>query len=534
MQTEHKTAPPSPVPPQVASRVILKYAVALASVFSAAVLARFMERCWHSTPYVSLFFCGIIASAWFGGFRPGLLASALSVLVFAYFFLPPGYSLLVNSNELPRLFLFAVSAVLVGLLCAAQRSNGESLQRARDELALKVQALNRANGALKAENAERKSAEDALRRVEAYLSEGQRLSHTGSWAWNVKTKENVFWSKEHFRIFGFDPEAGDKSYRAARDRMHPDDGPAFDAALDQAIRDRKDFEVQLRIILPGGGLKYIHTVGHPVINDTGELVEFIGTAMDITDRKTAEQALRAAQAELAHATRVMTMGELAASIAHEVNQPLTAVVNNANACLSLLPSGTPALSEVRDALAEIIDDAGRASEVLVRVRQWVRKAPLEMAPQNLRDIITEVLLLARYESASRQVTIDLDVSGEMPLISGDRVQLQQVLLNLIVNAMDAMNAVEVSKRVLTIRGCRRTQEDKVEVWVSVRDAGQGLAPGQTDRLFEPFYTTKPQGLGMGLAISRSIIEAHGGRLWAEPNAGPGATFRFSLPGIRTH
>jgi hypothetical protein len=255
--------------------------------------------------------------------------------------------------------------------------------------------------------------------------------------------------------------------------------------------------------------------------------------MDVTERKRAEEALRQAQAELAHVSRVTTMGELTASIAHEVNQPLTAVVNNANACISLLPRGTPNLEEVRDALTEIIDDAGRAGAVILRVRQLAKKAPGERSLLDLRDIVQDVLALARSESIARCVSIHTDLPEDLPSVSGDRVQLQQVLLNLIVNGMDAMNTVQESKRVLIICGRHETRDGKSEALLSVRDAGIGFKPQEKDRLFEAFYTTKPQGMGMGLAISRSIIEAHRGRFWAESNEECGATFGFCLPAVPT-
>jgi PAS domain S-box-containing protein len=247
------------------------------------------------------------------------------------------------------------------------------------------------------------------------------------------------------------------------------------------------------------------------------------------ERDKTQDSLRKAQANLAHATRVSTMGELTASIAHEVNQPLAGVVNNANACISLLPAGDTNLEEVREALGEIIDDAERASDVIARVRQLARKAPVERVPLDFRDVIADVMALARHESATRRVIMHAEIPRDPPLVLGDRVQLQQVLLNLVVNGMDAMNAVDESKRVLFIRGHRETRDGRIETLVSVQDAGTGFKPEEMGRLFEAFYTTKPQGMGMGLAISRSIIEAHGGRLWAEPNQGPGATFLFSLP-----
>jgi C4-dicarboxylate-specific signal transduction histidine kinase len=247
------------------------------------------------------------------------------------------------------------------------------------------------------------------------------------------------------------------------------------------------------------------------------------------ERDKTQDSLRKAQANLAHATRVTMMGELTASIAHEVNQPLAAVVNNANACITLLPEGAANLDEVREALAEIIEDADRASDVIARVRKLAKRAPIEKSLLDLRAVVMDVLTLARYESASRRITIRADLPADLPSVAGDPVQLQQVLLNLVINGMDSMHAAEESKRVLFIRGRPETREGRTETLISVRDAGTGFQPEEMGRLFEAFYTTKPQGMGMGLAISRSIIEAHGGRLWAEANQGPGATFLFSLP-----
>jgi signal transduction histidine kinase len=267
----------------------------------------------------------------------------------------------------------------------------------------------------------------------------------------------------------------------------------------------------------------------PTPQDHNLIEQITHLASIAVEREQAEAALRQAQADLAHVSRVTTMGELTASIAHEVNQPLTAVVNNANACLDLLPKSAPNVEEVREALAEIIDDTDRASAVIMRVRQLVKRSPIEKSLLDLRDVVTDVLALARYESAARRITIRTDFSEELPPVLGDRVQLQQVLLNLVVNGMDAMNTVEESKRVLLICGRRETRDGMPGALLSVQDSGAGLKPEAMDQLFEAFYSTKPQGMGMGLAISRSIIEAHGGRLWAEPNQEPGATFLFSLP-----
>jgi PAS domain S-box-containing protein len=378
---------------------------------------------------------------------------------------------------------------------------------------------------------ERRRAEEALRRSENYLAEAQTLSHTGSWARSSATGETGYWSEECRRLMGYEPHDAPPSFETYLQRVHPDDQARVREIVETAGREKVDYQVDYRLIHPGGEIRDIHTTGHPVFSPSGDLVEFVGTVMDVTERKRAEEALRRAQAELAHITRITTMGELTASIAHEVNQPLTAVVNNANASISLLPKDTPGLEEVREALAEIIDDANRASDVIARVRQLAKRAPIAKSLLDLRDVVQDVLALARYESAARNITIRTDLSRDLPSVSGDRVQLQQVLLNLVMNGMDAMNKVEESKRVLTICGRREAHDGTFAALLSVSDSGIGFKPEEMDRLFEAFYTTKPQGMGMGLAISRSIIEAHGGRLWAEPNQGPGAAFLFTLPAV---
>jgi NO-binding membrane sensor protein with MHYT domain len=252
----------------------------------------------------------------------------------------------------------------------------------------------------------------------------------------------------------------------------------------------------------------------------------------------AEEALRQAQAELAHVTRVTTLGEVTASFAHEVNQPLAAIVNNANACLGLLPSGPQDLDEVRDALCDIVSDAERASAIIQRVRAMATRSPSEKVPLRLEDVVEDVVALAATESAARRVSIRTEVAADLPVVSGDRVELQQVLLNLVVNGMDAMGAVHEQGRLLEIRGRPEVQDGSLAAMISVQDHGIGFNAVQVGRLFEAFYTTKPHGMGMGLAISRSIIEMHGGRLWAEANRGQGATFSFSVPAavliVRNH
>ena len=243
----------------------------------------------------------------------------------------------------------------------------------------------------------------------------------------------------------------------------------------------------------------------------------------------ASEALREVQAQLAHVTRMTTLGEVTASFAHELNQPLTAIVNNADACVRLLSRGSQDVEAVREALADIVSGAVRASAIIERVRGLAKRTPLAKVPLRLVDVVDDVVALAAAESAARHVTIRTDVAGDLPIVLGDRVQLLQVLLNLVVNGMDAMSTVDEPERRLEIRGRPDTQDGSPAARISVQDRGIGLHAGQADRLFEAFYTTKPHGMGLGLAISRSIIDAHGGRLWADSGHGPGATFSFRLP-----
>jgi PAS domain S-box-containing protein len=547
----------------------------------------------------------------------------------------------------------------------------EELRQARDELEMRVVE---------------RTAE--LRRSEAYLAEAQRLTHTGSWAWNIATGETIHLSEEHSRLFGFDPEQGMPSFEAFRQRIHPEDRARAGEILDGAIRESADFEWVFRAVLPNGTLKYIHAVGHPVFNASGDLVEFVGTNMDVTERKQAEAQLREserryryifestgvsiweedfsqvkaaiddlksrgvrdfreylaahpefvqqaitmvrivdvndvtvklfaaesknellvslhevfvpetqevfvgeliaiaegrrsfaaetflqtlkgerlsalvtitfpplparfdtvlvtvtditerkrteesllqAQAELAHVTRVTTLGELTASIAHEVNQPLAAIVADANASLNWLAAADPDLDMVRDALAAVVKDGHRAADVIQRIRQLATKTETQRAGLDVNDVIRDVLPLVSTEVRSHDVSLRLDLAPALPPILGDRVQLQQVLINLVKNGMEAMAGVGDRPRELVI--CSRPHEGD-RVLVAVEDAGVGIDPNSVNQLFSSFFTTKPDGMGMGLSISRSIIEGHGGRLWATPNQTHGATFHFVLPGIR--
>jgi PAS domain S-box-containing protein len=373
---------------------------------------------------------------------------------------------------------------------------------------------------------ERKRAEDELRRSEGYLAQGQTLSHTGSWAWNVSSGD-LFWSDEHFQICGVDPGTEKLSYPNDMHWIHPDDRSFVRQSFEKAIREKSDFEVDCRLVRTDG-IRYVHSLGLPVLNEAGELTEYVGTIIDNTERKRAEEALQKAQAELAHVARVATVGELAASIAHEINQPLGALVINAGTCLRWLGREVPDLDEARKCAERIIKNGLRAGDVIKGIRSLVKKAPAEKERLNINETIREVIALAAGELTLNGVMLSMELQPDIPLLMGDRVQLQQVVLNLILNSTEAMSGVGWPVRELVIR----SQESKPgEVMVTVRDSGTGLGPHDAERIFNSFFSTKSGGLGLGLSISRTIIEAHGGRLWAMQNSDRGATFQFVLPAI---
>ena len=365
-----------------------------------------------------------------------------------------------------------------------------------------------------------------LARSEALLAEAQQLSSTGSFLWRV-ADDSITWSKQTRRIFDIG-QSIPVTFELALSKVHPEDASAFRQFLDQARAEGGDMDYEFRLLLPNDSVKRLHLVAHATRDQNGQL-EYIGAIQDVSERRVSEEALTKTRSELAHISRVVSLGALTASIAHEVNQPLTAIINNANACLGLLPDSGTQLEEIQSALEEIVEDADRASAVLARVRQLVKKAPYTSTRLNLREVVAETIVLTRNECLARHVTILAELAEDLPPVKGDRVQIQQVLLNIVVNGMDAMSSTDESRRIVSICGRTEVRDSQSVVVIAVQDSGIGLKLEEKNRLFEAFYTTKPQGMGMGLAISRSIIEAHGGRLWAESNPVAGTTFLFTLP-----
>jgi PAS domain S-box-containing protein len=349
------------------------------------------------------------------------------------------------------------------------------------------------------------------------------LSRTGSFGWRVSGGE-IVWSEETFRIFGY-PKVPSITLDTVLQRVHPDDLALVQRTIDLAVKERTDFEHEYRLLMPDGSVKYIHVVAH-AITDQADQRDFIGAVMDVTPTKRAEEALHEAQTELTHITRMTTLGELTASIAHEVNQPLAAVVNAAGASLRWLDRGTPNLDEARSAIEWIIKEGNRAGEVIQRVRALASKTATRKTLLDINEVVVEVFALARRELIGHRISPRMELAPDLPLLLADRVQLQQVIMNLVMNGIEAMKTVMDGPRELVIRS---NQDGMDQVLVTVEDCGTGISPENADRLFNPFFTTKSSGMGMGLSICRSIIEAHGGRMSAANNPGPGATFQFTLP-----
>ena len=621
----------------------LKYAITLVSVTSAVIVAWVLWHFWRSEAFASVFFCAIIFSAWFGGFRQGLLGVTLSALAFDYFFLSPAHSFYLDSSQLPRFIIFVMSALIISFLTASQRSTTESLRRARDDLSTNVQALERSNEELRTENSERKLTQAALRQNQAYLAEAQRLSHTGSFGWRVAAGE-IIWSEESFRVFQYD-RTTKPTLEAVLQRVHPEDAARVKQTIEGASQDGKDFDHEYRLVMPDGSVKYVHVVAHALSDESGGL-DFVGAVMDVTERERGEQAtrllaavvesshdaivsknldgiitswntgaeqlfgyaaeeavgqnitliippdrrdeerviierlrrgervdhfetvrmrkdgnlldvaltispmkdaagrivgasklarditerkraeedLRQAQADLAYMSRVTTMGELTASLAHEIRQPISAAATNAKTCLRWLLREEPDVAEACEAASRLVKDVTRAADIIGRISSLFKKGELQRELIDVNELIREMIVLLRSEASRYSISICTGLAEDLPKVMADRVQLQQVFMNLMLNAIDAMKETTGGGE-LTIK----SKADDGQLVISVSDTGVGLPPEQADQIFRAFFTTKDNGTGMGLPISRSIIESHGGRLWVTGASRRGATFQFTLP-----
>lgn len=374
------------------------------------------------------------------------------------------------------------------------------------------------------ERAERKKAEKAFRRSEMYLAEAQRLSHTGSFGWNLASGE-IYWSEETYRIFECAP-ARVPTLQMVLERTHPDDRMHLQRILDRALVERDEFTVEHRLLMADGSIKYVRAVAHPSAGEDPGSFVFVGAVMDITERKRAEEErerLRQLEADLAYINRVSMMGELAASLAHEIKQPITAAAINAQACSQWLGRDPPDAPKALEAASAMVAALTRTAGIIDRVSSLYGRGKPEREAVDLNEIVREMSVLL-FDKASRSgVSIRTDLDPALPASTADRVQLQQVLMNLMLNGVEAMHDKGGE---LTVAS-QRTKDG--QLMISVSDTGGGLSSDAAERIFDAFFTTKPQGTGMGLSISRRIIAAHGGRLWESSDTGKGATFQFTLP-----
>ena len=368
-----------------------------------------------------------------------------------------------------------------------------------------------------------KRTQEELRRNEAFLGRVQQLSATGGFYWWPAT-DKVFWSEQVHRIFEIDP-AAPLTTEQRQSRIHPDDLPAHQETVQRAIRDARDFEYEVRLLMPDKSVKYVHSLAQATRDADGNLL-YVGAVQDVTQWRLSDFALNKVRSELAHIARVTTLSTLTASIAHEVNQPLSGVVTNASTCLRMLGADPPNIDGARETARRTIRDGNRASEVITRLRALYSGMEAKLEPVDLNEAAREVLALFLSELQRHRVVVRTEFAENLAPVLGDRVQLQQVVLNLVRNASEAMSNVDDRPRELLVK----TEADERDaVRLSVQDAGVGFEPDATDKLFGAFYTTKADGMGMGLSVSRSIIERHRGRMWAARHEGPGATFAFAVP-----
>ena len=364
-----------------------------------------------------------------------------------------------------------------------------------------------------------------LRRERAYLTDAQSMAHIGSWAYNLITQQLLHSSDENARLYGFDPSQGPMSAERFFATQHAEDAPHVNATLERAVREGTDFYLdEYRIWHTDGSIRFLRAIGHRDL--CGEPGDYVGVTMDITERKHAEEErerLSQLEAEIAHINRVNMMGELAAALAHEIKQPIAAAVANAGACLGFLEEEHRDIAEAREAASGTIGCARRAAEIIDHVRSLFKKSLPHREPVDVNELIREIALLLRNEIRRNSVTVRLELAEGLAKVSGDRVQLEQVLMNLMLNAIEAMQDANGD---LTITS---QPDDEGHLLISVRDTGVGIPADKVEQIFDTFFTTKAQGTGMGLGISRSIVESHGGRLWATSDTGRGATFRFTLP-----
>jgi PAS domain S-box-containing protein len=497
--------------------IALRYGLALTSVAAALGLTLTFTYFHLPQPFGAFALSAIALTFWYAGTAPGIFSAVLSSLIRDYFF-DSG----VKTES--RVLYDLVFLVFAFLMIRVARTRNELERRVAERTA----DLMRSNENLLHEIAMHSQIESELRLSEAYLAEAQRLSHTGSWAWSPATNSIRYWSEECYRVQGFDPRGGQPRYEVFFQSIHSEDQGRVAEVIASAVREKREFEFDYRIVHPSGEIRDAHSIGHPVFSPSGDLVEYVGTIIDVTERRLAEkerERLREAQADLAHASRMTTMGELTASLAHEVNQPITAIVNGASTCVRWLARDEPDMREALEAALGVVRNAKRAADIVNRIRSISRKDESKKQLADANELIREIIVLLRSEAGRHSISIRTDLDPDLPRVIADSVQMQQVMMNLILNSIDAMKEIDRTRELVI----RSRQAENQQLMISVSDTGIGLPQEQTDQIFDAFFTTKAHGLGLGLRISRTIIESHGGRLWATHNSPRGATFCFTLP-----
>lgn len=495
----------------VVRTVVRPYGTA-ALLVGAAFVATLLIRGLFPYPFVFLFFAAVMVSAWLGGTGTGLFAVLLSTAIVGYFFVPPYNSFAIGATDGYFFIAFIVCALAASWVSASKKKSEETMREARDELGIRVSER---TAELQASNAELRQRERQLRLLTEVIPQ-QIWSGTPDGTidyCNHRLLEYIGRSLEEVQGGRF------------METIHADDREEFHSAWRRALTAGAAFEGQWRVRSADGSYRLFFMRAVPLRQAEGRPVRWYGTNTDIEDRNNAEQALSRAHTELAHLSRVLTMGELTASIAHEINQPLTAVVAQGHACMEWLSAPTPNVFEAKRSAERIIQDGTRAGAVIGRIRSLFKKGTPAKDSLDMNEVIQELTVFVRDEVMSNRIILRTELDRELPRVTGDRVQLQQVVLNLIVNGIDALRGQQDGLREIVVRSSR----SETGLLIAVEDSGAGLSETAVESVFDPFFTTKPNGIGMGLPISRSIVESHAGRLWAAQRASGGAVFRFTLP-----
>ena len=488
------------------------YVIAVVTVLAALGFTIPLQHLF-AYPFLFLFFAAVMTSAWFGGTGPGLFSVLLSTALVDYFFLRPLHSLAINSADFSYFLAFVACSLLASSISAAKKRDENALKDARDRLEIRVEER---TAALQNSNRELTEREHQLRLLTEVIPQ-QIWSGSASGAIDYGNSQMLTYTG---------CELQDMSTERFMQTLHPQDRAPFEKAWQHALATGSSLSGEWRFRRSDGEHRTFFTRAVPLFTPEGKLARWYATNTDIEDHKSAEEALLQTQNELAHLSRSLTMGELTASIAHELNQPLAAVVGYGSACGEWLSANPPNVEEAKIAADKVVQDGTRAGLVIRRIRALFQKTPAAKQPIQMNELIHEMQEFVRSEARQRKIAVEIQLADTLPLVVGDRVQLQQVILNLMMNGIEALRDTPNSNKRLVVR---TSQSGSGDIIVQVEDNGPGLTPGVENRIFEPFFTTKPQGLGMGLAISRSIVESHGGKLIAVPQASDGAIFQMNLP-----